>query len=108
MTNKDFFPQRPAATPTIYAYELIGVETHTGLLKIGYTDRDAQTRVAEQLKTSGVKYRIVLEQSAMRPDGSAFDDHAVHRVLRSNGFVNGRRMVSLLNCHRRIYRRPNF
>ena len=88
MANKDFFPQRPAATPTIYAYELIGVETHNGLLKIGYTDRDAQTRVAEQLKTSGVKYRIVLEQSAMRSDGSAFDDHAVHRILRENGFVN--------------------
>lgn len=88
MANKDFFPQRPDTTPTIYTYELIGVDTHTGLLKIGYTDRDAQTRVAEQLKTSGVKYRIVLEQSAMRSDGSAFDDHAVHRVLRNNGFVN--------------------
>jgi len=88
MANNDFFPQRPVTTPTIYAYELIGVETHTGLLKIGYTDRDAQTRVAEQLKTSGVKYRIVMVQSAMRSDGSAFDDHAVHRVLHDNGFIN--------------------
>jgi len=35
--NKEFFPQRPAAAPTIYAYELIGVESHNGLLKIGYT-----------------------------------------------------------------------
>ncbi|MDR2962489.1 MAG: GIY-YIG nuclease family protein [Bacteroidales bacterium] len=84
----DFFPQRPEAAPTIYAYELLGAETHKGLLKVGYTDRTAQTRVAEQLKTSGVKYRIVLEQSAMRSDGSAFDDHAVHRVLRNGGLVN--------------------
>ncbi len=43
MMNKEFFPSRPDSTPTIYAYELDGVSTHTGLLKIGYTDRDAKT-----------------------------------------------------------------
>jgi hypothetical protein len=85
---KDFFPQRPAANPTIYAYELIEVETHKGLLKIGYTDRDAQTRVTEQLQTSGVQYRIVLEESAMRTDGSSFTDHDIHRHLRKRGLVN--------------------
>jgi hypothetical protein len=39
--NKQFFPPRPAANPTIYAYELAGVPSHDGLLKIGYTDRDS-------------------------------------------------------------------
>jgi hypothetical protein len=85
---KEFFPQRPAANPTIYAYELIGVETHKGLLKIGYTERDAQTRVAEQLQTSGVPYSIVLEESAMRTDGSSFTDHDIHRHLRKRGIFN--------------------
>ncbi|GHT24225.1 type III restriction endonuclease [Bacteroidia bacterium] len=86
--NKQFFPPRPAANPTIYAYELLGVSSHDGLLKIGYTDRDAQTRVAEQLKTSAVTYKIVLEQSAMRNDGSAFTDHEIHRYLRQQGVAN--------------------
>lgn len=88
MTDKTFFPPRPPATPTIYAYELIGVETQTGLLKIGFTDRNAQTRVKEQLGTSGVRYKIVFEDSAMRKDGTSFTDHDVHRHLRKNGFPN--------------------
>lgn len=83
-----FFPERPAIIPTIYAYELIGVETHKGLLKVGYTDRDAKTRVAEQLKTSAVKYRIVFEESAMRNDGSSFTDHDIHANLRRKGIAN--------------------
>lgn len=86
--SKTFFPPRPQANPTLYAYELIGVSTHTGLLKVGYTDRNAKDRIAEQLKTSRLQYRIVLEESAMRPDGSAFSDHDVHRYLRKQGIRN--------------------
>jgi len=88
MSKSNFFPKRPEANPTIYAYELIGVSTHNGLLKIGYTDRDAKTRVSEQLQTSGVKYKIVLEESAMRNDGSTFTDHDVHRFLRKKKIKN--------------------
>ena len=86
--NKTFFPARPSATPTIYAYELVGVGTHTGLLKVGYTDRDAQQRVAEQLKTARLQYNIVFEESAMKNDGSSFTDHDIHRHLRRAGFAN--------------------
>ena len=82
MIKKEFFPQRPEANPTIYAYELIGVSTHSGLLKIGYTDRDAKTRIKEQLGTSKVEYKIVFEESAMKKDGGSFTDHDVHRLLR--------------------------
>ena len=88
MSKQDFFPPRPDATPTIYAYELEGVSTHMGLLKIGYTDRDVKTRVAEQMKTSRVKYRIVFEDSAMRDNGSSFTDHDVHRYLRKRNIEN--------------------
>jgi len=86
--NKTFFPPRPCATPTIYAYQLVGVDTHTGLLKIGYTDRDAQQRVAEQLKTARLQYNIVFEESAMRSDGCSFTDHDIHRHLRRRKFEN--------------------
>jgi hypothetical protein len=87
MDNK-FFPPRPEANPTIYAYELVGVETHKGLLKVGFTNRNSKDRIAEQLKTSRVKYKIVFEESAMRNDGSAFTDFDVHRYLRKRGVKN--------------------
>ncbi len=85
--SEKFFPPRPDATPTIYAYELIGVDTHKGLVKVGYTSRTAAGRVNEQLGTAGVQYHILLEESAMRKDGSAFTDHEIHRYLQSRGVV---------------------
>jgi hypothetical protein len=88
MSKKDFFPPRPSTNPTIYAYELVGVDTHKGLLKIGYTDRDAQKRIKEQLGTAAIKYKIVFEESAMKKDGSSFTDHDIHRHLRNQGFAN--------------------
>ena len=35
--EQNFFPQRPTVTPTIYAYKLLGVDSHKGYLKVGYT-----------------------------------------------------------------------
>lgn len=83
---QEFFTERPQVAPTIYAYELQGVPSHEGYIKVGYTDRDVQTRVREQLHTSGVGYKILLSESAMRPDGSCFRDSDVHAVLRQKGF----------------------
>ena len=48
----DFFPPRPAATPTIYAFASTHPD-HSGLLKVGYTERIAADRIAEQFP-SGV------------------------------------------------------
>ena len=83
-----FFPKRSSTNPTIYAYELVGVSTHVGMLKVGFTDRDAQTRIKEQLGTAAIQYKIVYEGSAMRKDGSSFTDHDVHRLLKKEGFQN--------------------
>ena len=86
----DFFPARPAATPTIYAYEDTNPQ-YAGLLKVGYTTGDVRERVAQQYPTrrpGPPPYRIVLEESAMRADGLAFTDRDVHRVLRKRGFQN--------------------
>lgn len=88
MSKKNFFPPRPATNPIIYAYELVDVATHKGLLKIGFTDRDAQTRIKEQLGTAKINYKIVFEESAMKRDGSSFTDKEVHRQLKKNGFAN--------------------
>ncbi|MGM9742594.1 MAG: GIY-YIG nuclease family protein [Candidatus Cryptobacteroides sp.] len=72
----------------IYAYEHIGVPAHSGWLKVGYTTRDVETRVKEQNLTGNIPYRIVLKRPAMRKDGTSFDDHLIHRILRNNHVIN--------------------
>jgi hypothetical protein len=87
---KEFFPRRPDSHPTIYAYEDTNPQ-YQGLLKIGYTSVDVRTRVAQQyptLKPGKLPYRIVLEESAMRNDGSILTDRDVHRRLRVTGVTN--------------------
>jgi len=95
--NKTFFPPRTAARPTIYAYQLVGVESHIGILKVGYTDREAQQRVAEQLRTARLQYEIVLEESAMRNDGaiSYFEDSLIR--LASMYFFTSSKFMSLMS-----------
>jgi hypothetical protein len=83
--EQKFFPHRPKVTPTIYAYKLIGVDSHKGYLKVGYTNRTAKERVEEQLHTSKVAHEIVLEESAMANDGSCFTDKDVHKLLERKG-----------------------
>ena len=87
MAVQEFFVPRPQITPTIYAYELIGVASHKGYIKVGYTDRDVETRIKEQIHTAAVPYKILLRVSAMRPDGSCFTDHDVHAALKKKGYV---------------------
>lgn len=88
MAATNLLQKRPSEAPTIYAYKLTGVPDHEGLLKVGYTVRDVETRVKEQLKQSCVNYEIVLKRPAMCSDGTAFDDHAVHRMLRKARIPN--------------------
>ena len=84
------FPPRSESKPLIYAYEDTNPQ-YSGLLKVGYTTKTAQDRVAQQYPTKrpGEKpYRIVFEETALRNDGSGFIDHDVHKVLKHNGFSN--------------------
>ena len=82
---QEYFPQRPAITPTIYAYSLPGVDSHKGYLKVGYTNRTAKERIEEQLHTSKIKYKIEFVGSAMTNDGSCFTDKDVHKILERKG-----------------------
>ena len=83
--SKEFFPPRPEASPTIYAYELTDVASHKGWLKVGYTSRSSEKRINEQTKTANIKYKIVFEESAMKNDGTAFTDHDIHRYFKTKG-----------------------
>ncbi len=87
-TTRKYFHQRPEVIPKIYAYRILGAENRQGLLKIGMTARDVKTRIKEQLGTAGLQYEIVLEEDAVRPDGTTFSDHDIHQYLRKKNFAN--------------------
>ncbi len=87
MSDK-YFSQRPDVSPIIYVYELPTAEDRKGLLKVGYTTRNASDRIKEQVGTAGIGYNILLEESAIRSDGSTFDDHEVHHYLRKKKYPN--------------------
>lgn len=82
----NYFYERTDLNPRIYAYK----DTQfPGLLKVGYTDRDVVTRIKEQyaIKRPGSKtYEIVIDESALRSDGSSFHDTDVHRLLDAHNF----------------------
>lgn len=86
----------------IYAYTIPGKDTEpwdrhvgqhvvegAGLIKVGETTKaSARARIREQLGTAypnleGVS--ILLDEPAVRADGSEFDDHDVHAVLVAQG-----------------------
>ena len=87
MAIDGFFPARPLATPTIYAFASTHPD-HTGLLKVGFTERGAAERIAEQFPSGLDAYRIELIEPAMRSDGSSFSDRDIHRHLRARGIKN--------------------
>ena len=84
--------------PKIYAYTLEqyaatpwkGSRAGKGLFKIGFTTRNVDTRIAEQL--SQVKMPIkayplqLLVEPAIANDGSIFSDHDVHAILVKAGY----------------------
>lgn len=90
MSSK-FFPQRPNINPMIYAYEELNPK-YKGLLKVGYTTKNVEKRVAEQYPTKRpdglLPYKIVYSESAMRDDGSIFTDHDVHKKLLQKNIEN--------------------
>ena len=42
-----FFQQKPDIKPIIYAYELVGVESHKGYIKVGETTRQREAPVRD-------------------------------------------------------------
>ena len=87
-TIEEILTPKPVARPRIYAYS-IADKAHEGLLKIGQTTRNVKQRVAEQVKTATIKnYKIELDESAERDDGTLFSDHEVRAALVRKKFEN--------------------
>ncbi len=81
MAKEELLQGKIEHTPKVYVYEHVGVPAHAGALKVGYTLRTAEERVAEQNKTAQVEYRLLRVWPAMRSDGTTFTDSTVHRLL---------------------------
>lgn len=79
---------KPQVVPRIYAYT-IADSSHEGMIKVGQTTRNVKHRVEEQVRTAAIKnWKIELDESAVRDDGSIFTDHEVRAVLIKKKFEN--------------------
>lgn len=72
--------------PKIYAYTTPQVTTNDGWIKIGYTERDVETRIREQTHTATIKTEILWNHLAEYVDGPDkginFKDHDFHGFLK--------------------------
>lgn len=72
--------------PKIYAYTTPQVTTNDGWVKIGYTERDVETRIREQTHTAAIKTEILWDHLAEYVDGPDkglnFKDHDFHGFLK--------------------------
>lgn len=84
----DLFPPKSESSPTIYAYTLPDDTSRQNQLKVGFTTRSVADRVKEQIGATRAQFKIVIDESAMRSDGSSFSDHDIHRQLKKDGFIN--------------------
>ena len=81
----NFFPSKNI--PKVYAYS---DTRYPGYLKVGYTTKSAEERVKEQYPVilPSQSYEIVMEELAVRDDGTFFTDRDIHRQLTKKGFLN--------------------
>lgn len=72
--------------PKIYAYTTPQVTTNDGWIKIGYTERDVETRIREQTHTAAIQTEILWNHLAEYVDGPEkglnFKDHDFHGFLK--------------------------
>jgi hypothetical protein len=93
---------KKAIRPQIYAYttpqynetEWKGEKPGKGLLKVGYTEKDVESRIWEQFPTKTPEkqpFEILLKEEAVDSNGQFFNDHLLHKKLTEKGFrrVNG-------------------
>ena len=78
------------ASPTIYAYITPNDVSKKGWVKIGYTDRDAETRIKEQTHTSNTKYELLWSHDARYDGGEYFIDDDFHWYLVQSGIERGK------------------
>lgn len=73
--------------PQCYAYTTPGVPSHNGWTKIGFTERDVETRINEQTHTVGVEHKTWWTRRAafMTEPYGTFTDKEFHAYLKKLG-----------------------
>jgi hypothetical protein len=76
--------------PMIYAYTTPDIPKHDGWTKIGYTEKDVDSRISEQTHTADIDYHLEWKGNAIFEDGSGetFHDTDFHQYLRKNSIEN--------------------
>ena len=78
------------AKPTIYAYITPNDTSKKGWVKIGRTDRDAETRIREQTHTADTKVELLWAHDARYDGGDYFTDNDFHWYLTQCGIERGK------------------
>ena len=75
--------------PQCYAYTTPGVPAHDGWTKIGFTERDVETRINEQTHTVGVAHKTWWHMRAayMTEPYGTFTDKDFHAYLKKLGII---------------------
>ena len=76
-----------AVVPMLYGYTTPEIKRHDGWTKIGYTERNVEDRIREQVNTADVEWKLEWKGNAIYEDGSAefFTDKDFHKYLRKLG-----------------------
>ncbi len=84
--NKPNVKTSKPVIPIIYGYTTPEIRRHDGCTKIGETERDAESRIAEQTKTSDVEYQLEWTENAVFSGTiEVFHDHDFHKALEQYG-----------------------
>ena len=86
---EELLPGKPEARLRIYAWSTKEIEKYAGCLKVGQTtQKDVKVRIRQSQGVAPVKYKLEIDESAEREDGTVFRDSAVRDRLKAKGFKN--------------------
>ena len=86
---EELLPEKPEARLRIYAWSTNEIKKFEGCLKVGQTtQKDVNVRIRQSQGVAPVKYKLEIDESAEREDGTVFRDSAVRERLKAKGFEN--------------------
>ena len=86
---EELLPEKPEARLRIYAWSTNEIKKYEGCLKVGQTtQKDVNVRIRQSQGVAPVKYKLEIDESAEREDGTIFRDSAVRDRLKAKGFQN--------------------
>jgi hypothetical protein len=86
---EELLPEKPDARLRIYAWSTKEIKKYDGCLKVGQTtQKDVNVRIKQSQGVAPVKYKLEIDESAEREDGTVFRDSAVRERLKAKGFEN--------------------